>query len=36
MDSKVAQKIKRENNYSNINQLYYKMFKGTPILVIEV
>ena len=34
MDSKVSQKYKRENNYSNINKIY-KMFKGNLMLITE-
>ena len=35
MDSKLVQKFKTENNYSNINHVY-TMLKGTPILTTEV
>ena len=35
MDSKVAQKCKIENHYSNINNVY-TMFKGTLMFITEV
>ena len=35
MYSNLAQKFKRDNHYSNINNLY-TMFKGTLILITEV
>ena len=35
MNSKVAQKDKRENNYSNINHVY-KMLKGNLMSITEV
>ena len=35
MDSKVAQKYKIDNHYSNINHVY-TMFKGDIMLITEV
>ena len=35
MDSKVAQKLKIENQYSNISHIY-KIIKGTLMLITEV
>ena len=35
MDPNVAQKLKRDNHYSNINHIY-TLFKGTLRLITEV
>ena len=35
MESKLAQKFKRDNNNSHINYIY-KMFKGTMMLITEL
>ena len=35
MDSKVAQKSKKDNHHSNTNHIY-TMFKGNLMLIIEV